>query len=142
MAAGDFLVTGDADFVRHAVGRQLLLGLADHRDLGNREQPVGQVFAHLKWLAEGVANGSTPLLHRHAGQRRESDDVSHAVDVGNPGLMVFVAPEPAAFVRLEPGGLQVEVGVSPTRPTVNRTVSPTSRLPLSSWTKTIPCGSF
>ena len=89
--------------------------------------------------AQHVAGGPAALLHRRAGQRGEADDVAHGVDVRHCGLEVLVALEPAAIVGFEAGAVRAAVrSVSPTRPTLNSTVSPSSRLPLSSSTATRP----
>ncbi len=137
LAAGDLAEAGDADFVRHALGGELLLVLADHRDFGNREQAVRHVLARLELAAQHVAGGPAALLHRRAGQCGEADHVAHRVDVRHVGLKMFVALEPAAVVGLQAGAVELQSGsVSPTRPTLNSTVSPSSRLPLSSSTAT------
>ena len=91
LAAGDFAVAGDADFVRHAFGGQLFFVLADRRDFGNREQAVGHVARRLERLAHHVADGPPALFHRRAGERGKADHVAHRVDVRHVGLEVFVA---------------------------------------------------
>ena len=89
--------------------------------------------------AQHVADGPAALLHRRAGERGEADDVADGVNVRHGGLEMLVAAEPAAFVGFEAGALQAAArSVSPTRPTLNNTVSPSSRLPLSSSTATRP----
>jgi hypothetical protein len=60
-------------------------------------------------LAAGVVRGDPALLHGRGGQRREADHVAHRVDAGCLGAVVLVHLDPAAAVRGQPGGLQVQV---------------------------------
>jgi hypothetical protein len=60
-------------------------------------------------LPEGVVGRQPPLVHRGRRERGETDDVADGVDVLDRCPVVLVHGEPAAPVRLEPDGGQVEL---------------------------------
>ena len=64
LAAGDLLIVGLADLIGDADLGQLLLGLTDHRDLGNRIDAVGEQRRNAVRLdAEVMANRQPALFH-------------------------------------------------------------------------------
>src|SRR6266478_2165127 len=93
---GDLLVAGLADFVGSAGFGQLLLVLADHRDFGDRVDPVGEALGDaVRFDPEGMAYRQPALFHRGRGERREPDHVSDRIDGGDLGLIVLVDGQPA-----------------------------------------------
>jgi hypothetical protein len=86
-----------------ALLRQLLLGLADHRDFRDRIDPVREQRRHaVGGDAEAVADRQPPLLHRGRGERREPDHVADRVDALHLGAVVLVDLEAAAVVAAQP----------------------------------------
>src|SRR5262249_30726115 len=76
LTARDLVVACDAGLVRYLLPRQLLLGGAHHRDLGNRVDADGKMTRHRpRRDAEGVTRGQPALLARGGSQARVPDDV-------------------------------------------------------------------
>jgi len=71
------------------------------------------------------------LLHRGRGQRRESDDIAHRIDVVHRGAEVLVDLDPAAGIGGQAGRRQVERLGHACRPAEYITVSAGIFLPLS-----------
>ena len=60
-------------------------------------------------FVEHMTAGQPSLLHGGAGQRREPDDVTSGVDVGNRGLEVLIHPDFSAAIGSQAGGLDVHL---------------------------------
>src|SRR5438876_991332 len=74
LAARDLAKERLSHLVRHAGARQLLFGLAHHRDLGDGEDAVGEPRAlAVHRHAEGMRHGEASLVHRRGGEAREAD---------------------------------------------------------------------
>ena len=103
---------GLADFVGRSGLRQLILALADGRDLGDGVDAVGEqadagVGVFLE-QTEGVARRRPALFVRSRGQRRETDNVTHRVDVLDIALEVVIDRHTAAVVNCNTGVLQIQ----------------------------------
>src|SRR5882757_1824566 len=111
LPAGNLAIICDAHFVRHIFVGELLLGLADKRDLRDRINPVRIVagIGDQVLVAEGARNGDSALLHRYRGQTGEANHVSHGEDVRHLGAEVFVYRDAAARIRLDANGAQVQL---------------------------------
>ena len=109
LPAGDFAIAGDADFVRHALLRQALLGGANHADLGDRVDAVREKrVRRLGELVEHVARRKPPLLHAGGGQCGEANDIAGRVDVRDGRLEIFVHLQATALIGCEAGCGQVQ----------------------------------
>ena len=88
LAAGELAVARDADLVRDARLRQLLLGLADEADLrdredAERERPVVECGR----CPNASQDGEPALLGRGRGEAREADHVAGGPDVVDRGAV-------------------------------------------------------
>ena len=104
-------VVGHAHFIRNILVGQLLLGLANKADLGDRVDAVG-VEAGVRrcgFVVEGPMCGNPSLFHRDRGQGREANHVAHSVDVLNLGLIVLVDRDAAAIVGFKTRCRKVQV---------------------------------
>ena len=109
LPAGDLRVARDADFVGDLLLGELLLGRADHRDLGDRVDAVGEARGRrLRLEAEHRADREAALLRARRRKRRETDHIARRRDVRHDGLVVRVDGEPSAVVGLEAGLLELE----------------------------------
>ncbi len=107
---GQFGIAGDARFVRNLVAGQLFLGGADHGNLGNGVDAIGnQVCGDVGGGAEDVRTGESSLLHRGAGQSRKSDDIAGGVNVRDGGLIILIHDELAPAVGYQPDAIQIEL---------------------------------
>ncbi len=106
---GRLLEAREADLVGHLRLRQLLLGPADHGDLGDGVDPVRDRLAPALAVGpEHVAAREPALLHRRRGQSRKADDVACRIDVRNGRLVVLVDRDPPSLVRGQAGGREVQ----------------------------------
>src|SRR6185437_8418065 len=100
-----------AYFIRNILFRQLLLGLADKRNLRNRINPVGikaRVRLH-PFVAEGALHRDPPLLHRNRRQAREPDHIPNSENMRNLGPKILIHRNPPARVSINPGRRQVQL---------------------------------
>ena len=116
--AGELAPAGDAGDVRDRRVGQLLLGLADHGDLGHRvDAGRDQLGQRLHRLAERVQGGDAALLHGRGGQPA-ARDVADGEDVRHGRAVVLVDRDAPA--RRRPPGRPFSswrCSVSPWRPT-------------------------
>src|SRR5438876_1046751 len=109
LAARDLAKERLSHLVRHAGARQLLFGLAHHRDLGDGEDAVGEPRAlAVHRHAEGMRHGEASLVHRRGGEAREADHVADRIHVRHGGLEVAVHLEQPPTPRPETGALEGE----------------------------------
>src|ERR1700735_3044581 len=99
MAARGFAVSSLADFVRHALAGESLLGGADERDFGNREDAVGKQFGRVvRGHLERAAGRDSALLLRSRREAGKADDVADREDVADLGLIILVGLQAPARV--------------------------------------------
>ena len=134
LAAGAVRVQGAADDVVDPLGLEVLLGRADHADLGDGVDPGGQDGGEVGLVpgVEGVAHGDAGLLHAGGGQGGEADDVAGGVDVRdgwcNSGRRRSGA---RAGPVSSPAAARFSAAVLLDRPAATSTASTQSRPPVS-----------
>ena len=88
---------------------QLLLGLADDRDLGDRVDAVREEVRAGSRMARRTRGSRQPaLLHRGRGERGEADHVAGRVDVGTAVWKHSLTVDLPPVVGRQPGGRQIE----------------------------------
>ena len=109
LPARRLVVAGDARLVGHLLGREGLLGLAHHGDLGDGINADRETVAQrCGLLAEHVQGRQTPLLAGGRRQRRVADDIARRIDVRHRRLEMGVGLDAAAIVCRQSDHLETE----------------------------------